>query len=894
MSEVDELLVKLVGDAGQFEGMIKNAIKQANIAEKELTRVEKAADKIVKSTKVGSASTKTSLETLRNSLDKTSPGYDKAAKSVDKYIRNTEAAIKANVRSSESYATLGTKLITTGKRLALAGSILLASSTAIGIGALRSAGEFEQTTVAFETMLGSATKAKSLLEDLTTFAALTPFEMPELQQTARGLIQFGESQEEVLDTLKILGDAASATSSSLGMIGLIYNQIRGVGKLLTQDFRQLSTRGVLSLQDIAKHFGIATSQAQEFISSGKVGFKDVRAILKNMTSDGGKFANMMEKQAKTYQGMWSTFTDTVGLTARAIGEKLLPTAKVFLGIAIETAEWIRSSPAWVKNLAAGMIFLGIASGTVLTVLGTLVIVAGTLTSSYAALIVSHGGLVLGIKTMTVTLWSNVAAWTAVNAAMSMNIAAPILAAIALYQLHWKKVNRELQETKIRLDAVSDRRTKVANKFLTEVTGARGQGTKETNQNNNDRISSKMDEYKKQFRSASLQVSALNKEINSIEGKNTGFNNFLSDSKAGLLNFLGFTENALGTGGALAKSNQKLEAAIKERDRLFEQYKSLSSLLDEKGSPIAKQEDTEEAEASLKVLRDQLTLLDKQVNLKMTNNDLTIEALENKFVSDAIIEETKATLESIDALEAKSVAMAKAANEEKKLASTIKETNIDLDKQIKLYQDSIDNKESIASQTEGEKLLSGLNDQGLKKDSTEFKDLTKKVGLLETLKKENSLLERGKSITEQYISDKEKLLRVEKELTTLLNKGYINQTTFNDAMKDAKGNIQAVTKATRELKDVLSGEAYDSTQFNLAEDIARMQNEIGTVPIDLSQEGSVTIGGNIAPPKQNKEILNKGVEELSDSMTTLSGFIETWLSGNMQPTIVLETNEVTGA
>ena len=83
------------------------------------------------------------------------------------------------------------------------------------IKALMSAGQFEQTTIAFGTMIGNAEETKKTLEDLTEFAALTPFEMPEIEQAARGLIMFGERGEGLMDTLRLLGDAASG----MGVVG---------------------------------------------------------------------------------------------------------------------------------------------------------------------------------------------------------------------------------------------------------------------------------------------------------------------------------------------------------------------------------------------------------------------------------------------------------------------------------------------------------------------------------------------------------------------------------------------------------------------------------------------------------------------------------------------------
>lgn len=222
---------------------------------------------------------------------------------------------------------------------------MLAAASAAGISFLRQgvqlAGTLEQNRIAFETMLGSISETDRTLRRLTEFAAKTPFTMPGIIQATRGLVTFGEAGDELMETLKILGDASAGTSTSFGMLALIFNQVRGVGKLLTQDFRQLSTRGVMSLQDIADHFDVSTAAAQKMLSTGQVGFEDLRDILKGLTSEGGRFFNMMQRQSQTLEGRISTLKDNVDILARTIGTSLAEEVKGlvnWLNNAVETTQ----------------------------------------------------------------------------------------------------------------------------------------------------------------------------------------------------------------------------------------------------------------------------------------------------------------------------------------------------------------------------------------------------------------------------------------------------------------------------------------------------------------------------------------------------------------------------
>ena len=176
-----------------------------------------------------------------------------------------------------------------GMKLGLMGTAMAAPLGMLTKSALHAAGQFEQTMVAYEVMLGSAEAATGMMADLTNFAATTPFSMDDISGAARGLAMFGERGDELMGTLNTLGNAAAGTGSNFAELALIYNQVRGVGTLLTEDFRQLSTRGVISLQDVASHFGVTTAAAQEMMSAGKISFADLKTILTSLSADGGRF-----------------------------------------------------------------------------------------------------------------------------------------------------------------------------------------------------------------------------------------------------------------------------------------------------------------------------------------------------------------------------------------------------------------------------------------------------------------------------------------------------------------------------------------------------------------------------------------------------------------------------
>jgi len=96
---------------------------------------------------------------------------------------------------------------------ALAGG---AAAAGAGIKAVTAAADFEQTKVAFTTLIGDAAKAEATLGKLRELGAQTPFEFPELADAGRKLIAFGESADTVPETLRRIGDVSAGVQAPVG------------------------------------------------------------------------------------------------------------------------------------------------------------------------------------------------------------------------------------------------------------------------------------------------------------------------------------------------------------------------------------------------------------------------------------------------------------------------------------------------------------------------------------------------------------------------------------------------------------------------------------------------------------------------------------------------------
>jgi len=191
---------------------------------------------------------------------------------------------------------------------------------AAGVLAIKSAGEYEQSRIAFETMLGSADKARKLMGEIAQFAKTTPFELPEVVAGTKQLLAFGFAQQDLLPTMRKLGDLASGLGVPVGQLTNVFGQVKVAGRLMGQDLLQFTNAGVPMIEALATTMKKPQSEIKKLVEEGKVGFPEVEAALNSLTGEGSKFGGMMDKQSKSFNGVVSNIKDGFGQILRnAVG-----------------------------------------------------------------------------------------------------------------------------------------------------------------------------------------------------------------------------------------------------------------------------------------------------------------------------------------------------------------------------------------------------------------------------------------------------------------------------------------------------------------------------------------------------------------------------------------------
>lgn len=227
----------------------------------------------------------------------------------------------------------------------------LAAIKKFGSDVIEATGKMQQLQVALSTILQDKSKAEQLIADIVQFAAKTQFNLDDVATGAKQLLAYGSSADNVVNELSMLGDVASGLQIPIGQLIYLYGTLRTQGRAMTVDIRQFAGRGIPIYEELAKVLGVSKDQVGELVKEGKVGFKEVEQAFKNMTSEGGKFANLMESSAGTWPQRLSNIEDTLFQKMNEFGNKY----KEVFEFGIGTAEDLVESLDDVLSIMGGLI-----------------------------------------------------------------------------------------------------------------------------------------------------------------------------------------------------------------------------------------------------------------------------------------------------------------------------------------------------------------------------------------------------------------------------------------------------------------------------------------------------------------------------------------------------------
>lgn len=306
-----------------------------------------------------------------------------------------QAALHQAENSTKQFASQITGVLT---GIVGGGTILGGAFKAVDLAA-----DAESMKTSFRVMLGSASAARKTVEELQKFAAETPLNLGPLQGFTRQLLQAGVNLDEIIPTLKSLGDVALGDANKLNSLVYAFGQIKTFGHLMGGELMQLRNAGFDPLAEISRTTGKSIGDLRNEMRKGLISFAMVENAFKTASSAGGRFADGMKEASKDLKGLFSTLKDDADAFLRAVGVvivdslKLKEVVKALSTSAQEATKWFQSLSPEIKAIAAAIGIVVTAAGTLLLVwplIATQVGIAFALISGAISFVLSPLGLVV--------------------------------------------------------------------------------------------------------------------------------------------------------------------------------------------------------------------------------------------------------------------------------------------------------------------------------------------------------------------------------------------------------------------------------------------------------------------------------------------------------------------
>ena len=181
-------------------------------------------------------------------------------------------------------------------------------------------GEFQQLGIAFEVMLDSKEKSVKLMQEQIAFSQKTPFTLLDVATNTKQLMAMGVAYEDVMGTMKALGDVAAGVSVPISRVAINYGQVMTLGRLQEREVRDFAMAGIPLIEELAKNLGKSKQEITEMISESQIAATDVTKAFQTMSGEGGKFFNLMEKQNASITGQISNLQDKIQVMLNEIGK----------------------------------------------------------------------------------------------------------------------------------------------------------------------------------------------------------------------------------------------------------------------------------------------------------------------------------------------------------------------------------------------------------------------------------------------------------------------------------------------------------------------------------------------------------------------------------------------
>lgn len=248
---------------------------------------------------------------------------ERVRQSEERLILSQQRAAQQADRTSKAYGTQSGYLERLIKRMAVYASFSYAGNFLTSVREVTA--QFELQRVSLGAILQDANKGEQIFSQIKQFALKSPISILDLTKYTKQLAAYKIGYDELFDTTKRLADISVGLGVDFQRLTLLYGQVRATGYLRASEVRQATEAGIPLVEELAAKLTkangelVTAADVMDMISKRAISFDMVKDVFTDMTSAGGAFYNMQEKQGNTLYGLWAKLGDAASVMYEQIG-----------------------------------------------------------------------------------------------------------------------------------------------------------------------------------------------------------------------------------------------------------------------------------------------------------------------------------------------------------------------------------------------------------------------------------------------------------------------------------------------------------------------------------------------------------------------------------------------
>ena len=283
----------------------------------------KAYQQILNSKEIGSKSFERVAEKIRKLTEQLDKAKSKVAELTGKAQSGASRQAAAVSQVSQEFSKQDSYLTNLLRKTAALWSINQVGNFITQVREV--AAQFELQRVSLGAILQDQNKANQLFSEIKSFALKSPVSILDLTKYTKQLAAYKIGYDELFETTKKLTDVSVGLGVSMDRVVLAYGQVRATGYLRASEIRQFTEMGVPIVEELASKLSkmngelVTAAQVMDLVSKRGISFEMVKDVFDDMTSAGGIFYNMQEKQGNTLYGQWAKLGDAASVMYSEIG-----------------------------------------------------------------------------------------------------------------------------------------------------------------------------------------------------------------------------------------------------------------------------------------------------------------------------------------------------------------------------------------------------------------------------------------------------------------------------------------------------------------------------------------------------------------------------------------------